>query len=136
MVGLLLIPVGACGSYETGADIPDEARVVVTGTAPEPLELVTSTKFTRTFHETGEFTISLVFADTVFLTLDPPHDQAYPIKPDWGFFVRLKNPVMDPAVVSMQVFFDGELVFEHQEVTLEEDILEFSQVFEGGNVIW
>jgi hypothetical protein len=134
-VGLLLVLASACSVFESKEEIADEARVVVTGTAPEPLELVTSTKFTRTFHETGEISISLAFADTVFLSLDSPHDQTYPIKPDRGFMVRLSNPVMDPAVVSMQVFFDGTLVYNQQNITLQDASMEFSFVFESQNIV-
>jgi len=135
LVGLLLIVAAACNIFEAEEEIADEARVVVTGTTSEPLQLVTSTKFTRTFLETGEIRLSVAFADTMVLTLDSPHDQIYPIKPDRGFLVSLRNPVMDPAVVSMQVFFDGELVYNHQNITLQEASLEFSYVFENQNII-
>jgi hypothetical protein len=130
-LGLLPILAAACGLLESKEEVAEEARVVVTGTAPVPLELVTSTKFTRTIEETGETTISLAFADTAFLSLATPHDQVYPIRPDRGFLVRLRNPSMDPAVVSMQVYFDGKLNFDRQNVTLQEGSLEFSYIFEG-----
>jgi hypothetical protein len=135
LVGLLLILPAACSIFEAEEEVADEARVVVTGSTPQPLELVTSTKFTRTFLESGGVGISLAFADTAFLSLDQPHDQIYPIKPDRGFLVRLKNPGLEPAVVSMQVFFDGELAYNHQNITLQEAALEFSYVFENQNVI-
>jgi len=132
-LGLALLPIlaAACGLLDSKEEVAEQARVVVTGTAPVPLELVTSTKFTRTIEETGETTISLAFADTVFLSLPTPHDKVYPVRPDRGFLVRLRNPSTDPAVVSMQVFFDGKLSFERQNVTVQDGSLEFSYIFEG-----
>ena len=130
-LGPLLVLAGACTFLESKEDVAREARVVVTGTAPVPLELVTSTKFTRTIEETGEVTISLAFADTAFVSLADPHDKTYPVRPDRGFLVRLRNHSTDPAVVSMQVFFDGKLYFDRQGVALQEATLEFSYIFEG-----
>jgi len=133
--GLLLILFTACNIFDAEVEIAKEARVLVTGTAPEPLELVTSTKFTRSFPSEGGVILSLAFADTTFLSLASPHDETYPIRPDRGFFVRLKNLSMEPATVSMQVYFDGELMYSQENVTLQEGSLEYSYVFENQNVV-
>jgi hypothetical protein len=130
-LGMFLILAGACTFLESKEEVAREARVVVTGTAPVPLELVTSTKFTRTIEETGEVTISLAFADTAFINLATPHDQVYPVRPDRGFLVRLRNPGTEAALVSVQVFFDGRLNYDRQNVALQDASLEFSYIFEG-----
>jgi hypothetical protein len=130
-LGTLLVLAGACTILESKEDSADQARVVVTGTTTVPLELVTSTKFTRTIEETGEVSISLAFADTAFVDLAAPLDRTHPVSPDRGFLVRLRNYSTDPAVVSMQVYFDGKLSYDRQNVTLQNASLEFSYIFEG-----
>ncbi len=130
-LGLVLVLTGACGLLVSGEEVAENARVVVTGTTPVPLELVTSTKFTRTTDETGEVTTTLAFADTIFVSLAEPHDQIYPVAPDRGFLVRLRNFSEEPAVVSMQVYFDGNLHYDRQDMTLQDATLEFSYIFEG-----
>jgi hypothetical protein len=132
-LGLLLVLAGACTILDSTEDVAKEARVVVTGTTPVPLELVTSTKFTRTISETGEVSISLAFADTVLVDLAATLDRTYPVRPDRGFLVRLRNHSTDAAVVSMQVYFDGKLNFDRQNVMLQDASLEFSYMF-GGRV--
>jgi len=127
----LLVLASACTILDSTEDVAKEARVVVTGNTPVPLELVTSTKFTRTISETGEVSISVTFADTVFVDLATTLDRTYPVRPDRGFLVRLRNHSADAAVVSMQVFFDGKLSYDRQNVTLQEASLEFSYIFEG-----
>jgi hypothetical protein len=128
---LLILVAGACGILESPEGVAKEARLVVSGTSPGALELITSTKFTRTLEVDGSFSISLVVADTVFLAVPSAHDQTYPVRPDRGFLVRLTNPNDEPAVVSMQVYFDGKLRYDRQDVTLQDAALEFSYVFEN-----
>lgn len=128
-LALAWMALGGCSAMEVEEKIAERARVVVEGTAPVPLELITSTKFTRTILENGAVQIVLSKADTTFISPNPPFDRTFPVKPDWGFYVRLRNPVMTPAVVSMRVYFDGELTFNHRNITLQDASIDFSYIF-------
>jgi len=125
---VLVFPAAGCGIFDTGGEIADEARVVVSGETPVALELITSTRFTRTVEE-GATVLILDEADTTYLDLASTFDEIYPVKPDRGFFVRLTNPDTLPATVSMQVYFDGDLEYNQQDVSLEGFSLEFSYLF-------
>jgi len=126
----VVILTGACGILDSGGGVAKEARLVVSGTSPGALELITSTKFTRTYENDGSITIALIVADTVLLPMGSTHNQTYPVSPDRGFLARLTNPHDEPAVVSMQVYFDGKLRYDRQDMILEAIPLEFSFVFE------
>jgi len=132
----MLSPLAACGILETEDEIADEARVVVSGTASNPLLLITTTKFERFYDEEGEAQTTVVVADTV--TIDPAagYDHVYPVKPDKGFLVRLVNPETETAVVSIQVYFDGELSYDQKNVSLSDASLEFSYIFENFNTVY
>ncbi len=125
----LLLLTAACGIFEGEERIAEKARVVVSGETTVPLELVASTKFIRTRQPEGQTDITLLQADTFQLTLENVFDQEFPVKPDRGFFVRLRNYDTIPALVSMQVYFDGELTYDQQNVTLQQAYLEFSFIF-------
>lgn len=133
-LGLLATTIG-CGIFETTEEIADEARVVVTGNAQTPLLLVTSTKFTRFYNEEGAPVITLAFSDTASITLDVPHDEIYPIKPDRGFYVKLTNPDTLTAVVDMKVYFDGELSYERTNLSLTDASVDYNFIWENYNVV-
>lgn len=130
---LLSFQVMACGIFENEEDIADNARVVVSGSTPVPLILVTSTKFQRSVGQGGQPLILPTRADTVELELTSVHDQTYPVKPDKGFLARLINPTEETATVSMQVYFDGRLQYDQQNVSLTDSSMEFSYTFQGFN---
>ena len=134
LLGLLTAAIG-CGIFETTEEIADEARVVVTGDAETPLLLVTSTKFTRFFNDEGDPVISLAFSDTASITLDVTHDKIYPIRPDRGFYVKLTNPDTLTAIVSMQVYFDGELSYERKNLSLTNASVDYNFIWENYNTI-
>lgn len=122
-----------CGIFENEEDIADNARVVISGSTPVPLLLVTSTRFQRSVGQGGQPLVLPIQADTVELDLTSVHDQIYPVKPDKGFLARLINPSEETATVSMQVYFDGRLNYDQQNVSLTDSSMEFSYTFEGFN---
>jgi hypothetical protein len=136
LLSVLGLQVGGCNVFETKDEIAKEARVIVSGTAPGTLELITSTKFERWVDEEGETRITLSVSDTVELDLTSDHDEIYPIKPDLGFYVKLSNDDPTPATISMQVYFDGELNYSQQNATLSESSLEFSFIFSNYNTVY
>ncbi len=136
ILSFLVLQVGGCNVFETKDEIAKEARVLVSGTAPGPLELVTSTRFERWFDEEGESHITLFVSDTVELDLTAAHDEIYPIKPDLGFYVKLSNDDPAPATLTMQVYFDGELSYNQQNISLSESSLEFSFIFSNYNTVY
>lgn len=128
---VLASQMAACGVFETEEDIAKNARVVISGTTPVPLTLVTSTRFERFVNENGEPLTTLIQSDTVQLTLSATHDEIYPVRPDKGFLVRLINSTGETATISMQVYFDGELNYDQQNVSLTDSSIEFSYIFES-----
>lgn len=134
LLGLLTPSVG-CGIFETAEEVANEARVVVTGTAPTPLMLVTSTKFTLFINEEGAANITLAVSDTASLTLEVPHDEIYPIRPDRGFYVKLRNPDTLAAVVNIQVYFDGDLSYERTNLSLTDASVDYNFIWENYNRI-
>ena len=136
LLSLLVLQTGACNVFETKDEVAKEARVVISGTAPAPLELITSTRFQRWNDEEGDSHLTLLVSDTLALELTTDHDQIYPIKPDLGFFVKLSNPDANPAVVTMKVYFDGELNYDQQNVSLSESSIEFSFIFSNLNTVF
>ena len=135
VLALMAFQLAACNVFETKDEIANNARVVVTGTAQAPLLLITSTKFERWQDEEGATHVNLVASDTAQISLATAFDQVYPVKPDKGFLVRLVNPETEPAVVSLQVYFDGELNYDQSDVSLSDASIEFSYIFTNFNQI-
>ena len=131
---LLMTSAAACGVFESEEDIAKNARVVISGTTPVPLTLITSTQFERSVNEDGQPLLTLIRSDTTELTLSSIHDQIYPIRPDKGFLARVINPTQETATISMQVYFDGELKYDQQNVSLTDSSIEFSFIFESYNI--
>lgn len=130
---LLTTSVAACGVFESEEDIAKNARVVISGSTPVPLTLITSTRFERSFAENGQPLLTLIRSDTTELTLSSVHDEIHPIRPDKGFLARVINPTQETATISMQVYFDGELNYDQQNVSLTDSSIEFSFIFESYN---
>ncbi len=135
VLALLVLSTGACNIFETEDEIADEARVLIEGTSPVPLQLITSTRFERTYNDDGDAVTILLVSDTAMIELGTAFDEVYPVKPDLGFFVRLRNLEADPATVSMRVYFDGELNYDQRNVSLSDASLEFSFIFSNFNTI-
>ncbi|MGH7476127.1 MAG: hypothetical protein ACRELD_07545 [Longimicrobiales bacterium] len=106
---------------------PELARVVINGTSPVLLELLTSTAFQPvTDPETGTTSISFVAA--TIDTIDVPFENEYALAPNDRFYVRLTNPDTATASVQMQVFFDGVKMYDNTR-DLEDGSMEFSWIY-------
>jgi len=136
---LLLLPLVlqavACSVFETKDEVADEARVVITGTSNESTIVITSTRFERWYDDEGDSHTTLLVSDTVPLDLSTPFDEIYPVKPDIGFLVRVVHPDTVPAVISMKVYFDGELTYDQRDVSLNDSSIEFSYIFSNFNTL-
>jgi hypothetical protein len=104
----LATTLGACSELlETEQHFISNGRVTVTGTAPVPLILITSSNFTATEDPlTGERTINFVTSDTTTLTL--PFDRTYSFGRTDRFLVKVANSdSTSTATVVLSVFLDG-----------------------------
>jgi hypothetical protein len=140
LLTLLVIQVGACSVFKNEDEVADEARVVITGTVTEATQLITSTRFERWYDDQGEAHSTLLVADTIFL-LDhmeggASFDEIYPVKPDIGFLARVVHNDDVPAVISMKVYFDGELSYDQRDVSLSQSSIEFSYIFSNFNTLY
>ena len=136
LLSLLVLQAAACSVFETKDEVADEARVVITGTANESTIVITSTRFERWYDDAGDSHTTLLVSDTVPLDLSTPFDQIYPVKPDIGFLVRIVHPDTIPAVISMKVYFDGELSYDQRDVSLTDSSIEFSYIFSNFNTVY
>ena len=136
LLSLLVLQAAACSVFETKDEVADEARVVITGTANESTIVITSTRFERWYDDAGDSHTTLLVSDTVPLDLSAPFDQIYPVKPDIGFLVRIVHPDTIPAVISMKVYFDGELSYDQRDVSLTDSSIEFSYIFSNFNTVY
>jgi len=130
---LLVLQAAACSVFDSKDEVADEARVVITGTSNESTIVITSTRFERWYDDEGASHTTLLVSDTVPLDLSTPFDEIYPVKPDIGFLVRVVHPDTIPAVISMKVYFDGELAYDQRDVSLNDSSIEFSYIFSNFN---
>lgn len=137
---LLLLATGACSVFKSEDEVADQARVVITGTVTDSTVLITSTKFERWFDDQGESHTSLTVSDTVslmpYMEGGATFDQIYPVKPDVGFLARVVHTDTVPSVISMQVYFDGDLNYDQRDVSLVDSSLEFSYIFSNFNTLY
>ncbi len=121
---------GACNILDDDQDLPSVARVEITGSAPQPLELVVSDDFQRVadFDQGARYTV-LVQADTSFV--QPDFTEDYDIEASSRFFVRLTNHTSEVAQITLSVAFDGEVGYSQRANLSEGGALEFSEVFFG-----
>jgi hypothetical protein len=129
-LGLVFLPAAACDSF-LGTDqaaFAAEARVLLDGTSPVPVLLITSTNFLaqRDF-ETGQIVTQLLAADTVVLTTsDFDVDETYDIFGADRFLVRVANPDDDEtASIHLRVMLDDREVF-NQRATMRDASLEYT----------
>jgi hypothetical protein len=107
---LTLVATGCNSVLDTSQDYADKARVVVTGTSPGPLKLVTSTNWVPvTNTDTGEI-INIVIDSTVYdITL--PVDTAFKFTNSRRFLVRVVNvDTTQTADLRMRVYLDSKQV--------------------------
>ena len=129
-VVLTLVLVGCDDVLDDTQDLPDVARVVLTGTSPVDLEVVTSTNFqVVSDFELQETFIQLILSDTV-LTV-PPYEEDVDIRSTGRFFVRVTNHAVDVADVTLEVSFDGRVEYIQSAFMSEGGSMEFSQTFSG-----
>lgn len=103
-----------------------EARVLLEGTSPVPLLLVTSTIFDAGIDdETGEVVTDLISADTMVLTTIHV-DETFDIFGADRFLVRVANPdTAETATIHLRVLLDGREVF-NQHATMRDASLEYT----------
>ena len=120
----------ACDLLDDDQDLPDIARVDITGTAPVDLELVVSDNFQRVsdFEQGARYNV-LVHADTSFVR--PDFSKEYDIQAARRFFVRLTNHSAEVASITLSVAFDGEVDYSQRANIAEGGALEFSEIFFG-----
>ena len=120
----------ACDLLDDDQDLPDIARVDITGSAPVDLELVVSDNFQRVsdFDQGARYTV-LVNADTSFVR--PDFSEEYDIHVAQRFFVRLTNHSAEVATITLSVAFDGEVDYTQRASISEGGALEFSEIFFG-----
>lgn len=128
IVPTALIAVAGCDSL-LGTDqaaFAAEARVLLDGTSPVPILLVTSTNFRAGIDdETGEVVTDLIAADTVVLTTIDV-DETYDIFGADRFLVRVANPdENETATIHLRVLLDGREVY-NQHATMRDASLEYT----------
>ncbi len=99
-----LLGAGACSSGTSPDQKPTTARIQVTGTAPAPLRLVTSTDFYETIQD-GAVVQVVRTADTTVIAL--PYDEVLPLSSLGSVVVSLTNPAPEPAQVELRVTLDS-----------------------------
>lgn len=136
LLSLLVLQATACNVFGTEDEVADEARVVIAGTGTDSTKVITSTRFERWLDDQGETHTTLLVSDTVYTDLAATFDEVYPVKPDIGFLVRVVNRDTVPAVISIQVYFDGKLNYDVKNASLVDSSIEFSHIFANFNTIY
>ncbi len=110
---IIVLGPGCSSILDTEREIAAAARVVLEGSSPVPLTMITSTRYVGARDpQTNVFRIELIDADTVQVT-QFPLDRRYPLDQNGRFFVRVTNPNLDvTATVRLRVFLDAELVYD------------------------
>lgn len=120
----------SCNLLDDDQPLPGTARVEITGSAPQPLELVVSDNFERVadFDQGARYT-RVISADTSLV--QPDFTREYDIGGTHRFYVRLTNHSSEVAQILLQVAFDGEVEYSQRANLSEGGALEFSEVFFG-----
>jgi hypothetical protein len=128
LLALVILAVTGCDGLLSLSDRqPKEARVVITGSSPTALRLITSTNFTAEQDaETGIYHVNFVTSDV--LEQGVPMEKTVRLSTD-RFMARVINPSPDhTATIVMQVYFDRNLIFS-QEASLRDASVDFIHVF-------
>ena len=131
IVSMIALAGAGCDSVlDDTQELPDFARVVLTGTSPVDLEIVTSTNYqVVSDFELQETFIQLILSDTVLAV--PPYEDDIDIRSSERFFVRVTNHALEVADVTLEVSFDGRVEYSQAAFMSEGGSLEFSQTFSG-----
>lgn len=124
---MLTLAAAGCGVLNSDEDHPEEARVIVTGSSPVPLLLITSTQFVFDIDPaTGDRTARALVADTSTISL--PVDRTYAFGNSNRFLVRVANPDLDQtASVQVRLLIDGKEVF-NDAATMRDAALQYTYV--------
>ena len=127
---LLAAGLAGCDLLDDDQQLPGVARVEITGSSPEPLELVVSDNFERVadFDQGARYT-RVIQADTSFV--EPDFVMEYDIEGTHRFYVRLTNHSFEVAQILLSVACDGEVGYSQRASLSEGGALEFSEVFFG-----
>ena len=129
-MALLAAGLLSCNILDDDQDLPNVARMEITGSSPKPLELVVSDNFERVtdFDQGTRYTV-LVQSDTSHV--EPDFAKDYDIEGTHRFYVRLTNHGSEIAQITLLVAFDGEVGYTQRANLSEGGALEFSEVFFG-----
>lgn len=127
---LSLVGAGAC-SLSTAPDTkPTEATILIEGTSPNALKLITSTNFYEQLNTgTGVYTPILVSSDTVLIT--PPYSNTLNIASTGSIYVELYQPAVETATVRMKVDLDNGEGYEQNATLADRAQLIYYFVFTG-----
>jgi hypothetical protein len=99
---------GGCSWFEDPS--PEEARVLISGDAGTPVELIVSSKFVAGVNEGGRTRVVIIQSDTFLTTL--PFDRKFDIRGDYRFFAQASRTAADIGSLRMQVFIDSREQFD------------------------
>lgn len=117
---------GGCGLLLDNPS-PDEARLVIQGSADNPVRVIISTEFVAQVNELGQTGVVIFVADTLITTL--PYERVYTIDEDQRFFAEAARVDVDVESVHMQVFIDGRKQFDEGGMLLETQPYRFVYTF-------
>jgi hypothetical protein len=119
----MMLGTAGCNVFASEPDRVEQARVIIDGTTPVPLTLVTSGNFiVQNDSSTFEPVVTLFLADTASLQL--PYESMYSMGEYERFLVRLINPDTATATVRMRVLVDGRLEYD-QSATMSDASMQF-----------
>ncbi len=102
---------------------PDQMRIEVEGSSPEPLRLITSRRFFIDGDRVGvDGGVVYLTADTTMISL--PRDETYNLQPDNRLAVRVERPEQGQVALTLRVFIDNDKVFDVTE-TREGSFLQY-----------
>lgn len=125
LCAILLLALGAAGCDLAGDTGPEEARLVLEGTAGSAVRVITSTHFQRVQEPGSGVGVYLLDADTAQVTL--PFEQTYAIADAEQFFAKVIR--LDPAAdnLFMRGYIDGDVRYSNR-ATVGQDTLQFTYV--------
>lgn len=127
---IVLCIAGCDDLLDDDQDLPDTARVTLTGMSPVDLEVITSTSFQVISDFEAQATYVEFTASDTAQTV-PPYEREFDIRTEGRFFIRITNHAVDVADVTLEIFFDGSRAYSQAATMSEGGSLEYSQVFRG-----
>jgi hypothetical protein len=89
---------------------PEEARVLISGSAGSTVELIVSSKFVAGVNDAGLTRVEIFESDTITTTL--PFDRTFSIRGDYKFFAQAARTTADISSFRMEVFIDADREFD------------------------